>query len=150
MLVIFITACASGVKLNDVPVEDKSGAKSSSDLTNINPSTSQQVTQPESKVAPVTSSGNENYATGPANVGKTVYFDYDSFSVKPEFQSIIEAHAQFLKANYKDLYPEKYDLCWAFCRYLWEAHPLLPEISVDLLEQWDRQFSFWNSDNDKK
>lgn len=58
--------------------------------------------------------------------------------------------AQFLKSNYKDLYPEKYDLCWAFCRYLWEAHPLLPEISVDLLEQWDRQFSFWNSDNDKK
>ena len=58
--------------------------------------------------------------------------------------------AQFLKANYKDLYPEKYDLCWAFCRYLWEAHPLLPEISVDLLEQWDRQFNFWNSDNDKK
>jgi hypothetical protein len=58
--------------------------------------------------------------------------------------------ALFLKNNYKDLYPEKYDLCWAFCRYLWEAHPLLPEISVDLLEQWDRQFSFWNSDNDKK
>ena len=58
--------------------------------------------------------------------------------------------ALFLKTNYKDLYPDKYDLCWAFCRYLWEAHPLLPEISVDLLEQWDRQFSFWNSDNDKK
>jgi peptidoglycan-associated lipoprotein len=99
VLVVLLTACASGVKLNDVPVEDKSGAKSSSDLTNINPSTSQQVTQPESKVAPVTSSGNENYATGPANVGKTVYFDYDSFSVKPEFQSVIESHAQFLKAN---------------------------------------------------
>ena len=53
---------------------------------------------------------------------------------------------RFLKTNYKELYPEKYDFCWAFCRYLWEAHPLLPEISVDLLEQWDKQFKFWKSD----
>lgn len=53
---------------------------------------------------------------------------------------------QFLKTNYSELYPEKYDLCWAFCRYLWEAHPILPNISIDLLEQWDKQFHFWNAD----
>jgi peptidoglycan-associated lipoprotein len=28
-----------------------------------------------------------------------VYFDYDSYVIKPEFQSLIEAHARFLKAN---------------------------------------------------
>ena len=46
----------------------------------------------------------------------------------------------FLTTNYSELYPETYDLQWAFCRYLWEAHPDLPEIPLDLLKQWDTQF----------
>jgi peptidoglycan-associated lipoprotein len=41
-----------------------------------------------------------NLAAGPAgNVSKVIFFDYDSYSVKPEFQAAIDAHAQFLKAN---------------------------------------------------
>jgi hypothetical protein len=36
---------------------------------------------------------------GPANVARIVYFDYDSYAVKPEFQSLLESHARFLKAN---------------------------------------------------
>ena len=36
---------------------------------------------------------------GPAGVSNVVYFDYDSFSVKPEFQSVLEAHARFIKAD---------------------------------------------------
>jgi peptidoglycan-associated lipoprotein len=28
-----------------------------------------------------------------------MYFDYDSYEIKPEFQASIEAHARFLKAN---------------------------------------------------
>jgi peptidoglycan-associated lipoprotein len=39
-------------------------------------------------------------SAGPAgNVAKVVFFDYDSYVVKSEFQTTIEAHAQFLKAN---------------------------------------------------
>jgi len=38
------------------------------------------------------------------------------------------------------LYPEDYDFQWSFCRYFWEAHPLLPDISVELLSQWEIQF----------
>jgi peptidoglycan-associated lipoprotein len=36
---------------------------------------------------------------GPAGVSNVIYFDYDSFVVKPEFQSVLEAHARFMKAN---------------------------------------------------
>lgn len=38
-------------------------------------------------------------AQGPAGVGKVVYFDYDSFTVKPEYQSVVDQHARFLQAN---------------------------------------------------
>jgi 5'-3' exonuclease len=46
----------------------------------------------------------------------------------------------FLMKNYSDCYPDNYEFQWAFCRYFWEAHPLLPEVSMKLLEQWDTQF----------
>jgi 5'-3' exonuclease len=39
-----------------------------------------------------------------------------------------------LKQNYSHLYPNNYTFKWAFCRYFWEAHPILPEISLTLLE----------------
>jgi peptidoglycan-associated lipoprotein len=107
LLALLLTACASGVKLNEVPVVDKkassvSNGASSSGLSDINPSassSSQQVQQPKSTVEPVNSLANENAPADPANIEKIVYFDYDSFIIKPEFQSTIEAHAQFLKSN---------------------------------------------------
>ena len=107
LLALLLTACASGVKLNEVPVVDKkassvSNGASSSVLSDINPSassSSQQVQQPKSTVEPVNSLANENAPAGPANIEKIVYFDYDSFIIKPEFQSTIEAHAQYLKSN---------------------------------------------------
>lgn len=108
LLALFLTACASGVKLNEVPVVDKkassvSSGSSSSGMSDINSadasSSSQQVQQPKSTVEPVNSLANDNVSAGPANVEKIVYFDYDSYIVKPEFQTLIEAHAQFLKSN---------------------------------------------------
>jgi peptidoglycan-associated lipoprotein len=38
---------------------------------------------------------------GPANVARIIYFDYDSYVIKPDFQQLIEAHARFLKSNGK-------------------------------------------------
>jgi peptidoglycan-associated lipoprotein len=94
-LVLSLVGCASGVKLNEVPVEDKSGASVSSSSTAATGSE----TEAKSSVAPVSTVSSENLAAGPSGVTKIIYFDYDSFVVKPEFQSTIESHAQFLKNN---------------------------------------------------
>lgn len=36
---------------------------------------------------------------GPPGVPTVVYFDYDSFVVKPEFTGVVQAHGKFLMAN---------------------------------------------------
>ena len=43
----------------------------------------------------------------------------------------------YLRVNHYEFYPEQYDFIWAFCRYFWEAHPILPDISIDILEKLD-------------
>ena len=30
---------------------------------------------------------------------------------------------------------------WAFCRYFWEAHAILPEVSIDVLHEWDQKWT---------
>ena len=69
--VALLTACASGVKLDDV--DSKGG---SVDLS------SQPWNDPKSPL-----------------FKRSVYFDFDSYSVKPEYQSMLQAHANYLKAN---------------------------------------------------
>ncbi|MFM7698187.1 MAG: peptidoglycan-associated lipoprotein Pal [Limnohabitans sp.] len=109
-LALLLTACASGVKLNEVPVVDKKGSDISSstsstglsEISQSDSSSSQQVQQPKSTVEPVNSLANDNTSDGTANldkIPKVIYFDFDKYTIKPEFQSTIEAHAQFLKAN---------------------------------------------------
>jgi peptidoglycan-associated lipoprotein len=89
-LAIAIAGCSS-VPLDDVPVVDKS------------PGTVTQPSAPStggaSTVAPVVTDNATGNAGGPVNVSRLVYFDYDSYVIKPEFQSLIEAHARYLKAN---------------------------------------------------
>ena len=102
-MVLLLGACASGVKLNEVPVEDKSGSKVSvaPDPVMPAPVTAAPVSnEAKSAVVPVDSAASTNLSAGPSgNVAKVIFFDYDSYVVKSEFQTTIEAHAQFLKAN---------------------------------------------------
>ena len=88
-IVALIAGCSSGTKLNDTPVVDRSGAGSGQ--TGQNGSAS--------GVAPVSIDPNAQNAAGPVGVARIVYFGYDSYSVQPEFQSLIEGNARFLKAN---------------------------------------------------
>ncbi|HZY18485.1 MAG TPA: peptidoglycan-associated lipoprotein Pal [Ramlibacter sp.] len=89
-----LAGCSSGVKLNDVPVEDKSGSA-------VQPGGPGGATGPatQSRVESVAADPAGGQPGGPANVARLVYFDYDSYEIKPEFQSIIDAHARYLRAN---------------------------------------------------
>ena len=89
LFVAIISGCSSNVKLTDVPVEERSGA---------NPNTNTAASAVSSLDARGIGSLN-GVKPGPAGVSNVVYFDYDSFSVKPEFQSVLEAHARFIKAD---------------------------------------------------
>jgi peptidoglycan-associated lipoprotein len=85
----FALAGCSSVKLDDIPVEDKRAG----DVTGPGAGGGQ------SSVAPVVTDSAAANQAGPANVARIIYFDYDSYVIKPEFQSLIEGHARFLKAN---------------------------------------------------
>ena len=93
-LATLLAACSSGVKLDDVPVESRQpgavvpgGGATPGGAGGT------------SQVAPVQADSAALNEAGPANVARIVYFDYDSYVIKPEFQSIIESHARFLKSN---------------------------------------------------
>lgn len=45
-----------------------------------------------------------------------------------------ESVEHVLKTRYSRLYPEQYDFQWTYCRYFWEAHAVLPEISLATLD----------------
>lgn len=84
-----LSGCASGVKLDDVPVDERSGSGSA--------------ISGNAGVAGLDSRGLGGVVSivkaGPAGVENVIYFDYDSYSVKPEFQSMLDAHVRFLRAD---------------------------------------------------
>ena len=91
VLAATLVACGSNVKLQDVPVEDKSASTSQADAD--------AAAAASRGVAPVQIGATDASVAGPANTAKIIYFDFDSYVVKPEFQSVIEAHAKYLTAN---------------------------------------------------
>ncbi len=97
-LVAMLSACGSAVKLDNVPVEDRSGtaAGATSGLTNGGMSDGSSVGK--GGVASVDLSKSAQDAAMQATT-RVVYFDYDSFVVRPEFQSVIEAHAKYIRAD---------------------------------------------------
>ncbi|APW37991.1 peptidoglycan-associated lipoprotein [Rhodoferax koreense] len=86
-----LAGCASGVKLDDVPVVDKSG-------TSVGAGGAGAAGSTQSAVTSVDLSAQNQSAAGP-NSGRIVYFDFDSYSVRPDDQAVIDANARYLKAN---------------------------------------------------
>ena len=91
VLSLAVISCGSNVKLDDVPVENRTATAVGNQGSTGNASAK--------GVTPVEIAGSNSLATGPAGVTKVIYFDYDSFAIKPEFQGAVEAHARYLAAN---------------------------------------------------
>lgn len=91
LLVSILAGCSSGVKLNDVPVEDKSNASVSAIGAGQNNASQGGVANVVAEQA--------GKGVGPAGVSHVVYFDYDSFVIRAEARPVIESHARFLQAN---------------------------------------------------
>ena len=90
-----VAGCGSSVKLEDVPVESRVGTS----VGTGTPGGADASGTAQSRVAPVAVDPTAGQAPGPQGVARTIFFDYDSFVIKPEFQSVIDAHARYLKAN---------------------------------------------------
>ena len=86
---VLLTACGSAVKLDNVGVEDRTGKTT---LTE---------TQPTSKVQSVVASTDASKSNLDAmNASNSIiYFDFDSFAIRAEFQSALENHARLLKSD---------------------------------------------------
>jgi peptidoglycan-associated lipoprotein len=91
LMVALLSGCASGVKLDDVPVEDKSA-------TSMGGATSQGIGDGQNGVTGVLADKSVG-GMGPSGVAHVVFFDYDSFVVRAEARPVIESHARFLQAN---------------------------------------------------
>jgi peptidoglycan-associated lipoprotein len=88
-----VAGCSSGVKVNDTAATGSGMSGTGSAGAGTSGSSGQ------SSVAPVDLSASNSSAAGPVGVARIVYFDFDSYVVKPEFQSLIDGHARFLQAN---------------------------------------------------
>jgi peptidoglycan-associated lipoprotein len=95
MVSVALAGCASGVKLDDVPVEDKSAKPIGVGVQGIGVGQGGAQT---TSVAPV-SVGQTVAGQGPVGIAHVVFFDYDSFVLRPEARPVIASHAQFLQAN---------------------------------------------------
>jgi peptidoglycan-associated lipoprotein len=116
-LTLVLTACGSSVKLDTVPVEDKSAvavtasaATAASDAAKAGAASGAAASPAgtsggaagdavaKSTVAPVDLS-KQSAAADALVRAKVIYFDYDSIVIKAEFQAVLEAHARFLRAD---------------------------------------------------
>ncbi len=91
-IAVLLGACSSGVKLDDVPVEDKSG-------TSVSKTDGKDGAGVGQRAVTGVALDNSSSASAMMATNRAVYFDYDSFAIRAEFQSVIEAHAKFLKGD---------------------------------------------------
>lgn len=72
---------------------------------------------------------------------------YNPFSSKVQLAYVLPLNnrtlmsstiSDYLVENEGQYFVENPEYEWAYCRYFWEAHPILPEISINVLEKWDK------------
>ena len=103
LLAALLAGCGSSVKLDEVAVEDRSGTAVGAQAAGTQGGTATAGTGSgtaitNTAIAPVAIGGATAVPAMPSGT-RIVYFDYDSFVIKPEFQDVIENHARFIKAD---------------------------------------------------
>jgi peptidoglycan-associated lipoprotein len=88
-----LAACSS-VKLDDAPVESRTG---SAVVPGNQNAARDAAANSQTRVAPVDATGGSMAGLG--NLPRVVYFDYDSYVVKDEFRPVVEANAKALTTN---------------------------------------------------
>ncbi|MCW5672352.1 MAG: peptidoglycan-associated lipoprotein Pal [Hydrogenophaga sp.] len=91
-LVAALAACSSGVKLDNVPVEDRTGSAAGAGGAG-----GQSGAVDPRGVSGVSVNGADS--AQPNALSRVIYFDYDSFEVKAEAAATLEANARYLNAN---------------------------------------------------
>jgi peptidoglycan-associated lipoprotein len=98
---LVLAACSSAVKLDEpAPVEDRTGAAGAAGAGTAGAGTAG-VPGSERPVAQVTVDPGKDPLNDPASplARRSVYFDFDSFTIKDEYRPVVEAHAKYLVAN---------------------------------------------------
>lgn len=91
-----LAGCASGVKLNEAPVENRTPTPVAAGSVATTPGASSGGTSQSN----VTTVDLTKGATGlPQNLARVVYFDFDSFVIRDEFRPLIEGHAKVITSS---------------------------------------------------
>ena len=65
-----------------------------------------------------------------------------AYVLPPANHGLLPSHVKTdLDQSYSHCSASDFSFQWAFCRYFWEAHAILPDVSVDLLQEWDKKWS---------
>ena len=97
LLALTLAACASKVRLDDLPpVDDKS--KTINTGSNTDPSGAANSGDKTVKTVDAGGKNADQPSTG-LLAKRSVYFELDSYTIDPEFKAILEAHAKNLIAN---------------------------------------------------
>jgi len=97
-----LSGCAAGVKLDDVPVEDKAATSAGASTSAGSGVAVQGIGAGQGGAQtgmPTVTVDAKAAGQGPVGVAHVVFFDYDSFVIRAEARPVIASHAQFLQAN---------------------------------------------------
>jgi peptidoglycan-associated lipoprotein len=101
-----LAGCASGVKLDEVPVENRSG-------TAVQPGGADAAAggrPTESAVTAVQTGERPGDTMGPANLARIVYFDYDSDAIRSEFQKANQSRKVVIEGSTDERGGREYNL----------------------------------------
>lgn len=96
---LFLTGCASGVKLDEVPVVDKTASSASRSSSGVDVQGIGAGQGGALSNVPTMQASQAEPGQGPVGITHVVFFDFDSYVLRAEARPVIASHAQFLQSN---------------------------------------------------